>query len=398
MLTLLLIIIYLSFISLGLPDSLLGSAWPVIQKDLSMDMSTVGIISIMISSGTIVSSLLSGKLINRFGTGKVTFVSVAMTAVALFGFSIAPSFTWLCIVSIPLGLGAGSVDAALNNFVAVHYKANHMSWLHCFWGVGATLGPIIMSFFIARNNDWKNGYFTISMIQFFLVFILFVTLPLWNKIERNRDKVLEEEKNTQNVSAIKIPGVKLALITFVCYCATETTTGLWASSYLVNYKGISVEEAARWSSLFYAGITVGRLLTGFLTVKFNNSILIRYGQIICIIGVISLILPLPTYFFMIGLIFIGLGCAPIFPSMIHETPKRFGEAKSQSVMGLQMAFGYIGSTVMPPILGFIASRTSIRILPYFLLCYILIMFVSSEKINRFMKNMDISSREVQNLE
>ncbi|MBU3144382.1 sugar MFS transporter [Clostridium sp. CF012] len=385
MLTLLLIIIYLAFISLGLPDSILGCAWPAMQTDLSVALSGAGVIFMIISCGTIVSSLLSGRLIKRFGTGKVTFVSVTMTAVALVGFSVSNSFIWLCIMAIPLGLGGGSVDAALNNFVAVHYKAKHMSWLHCFWGVGATLGPVIMSLYILKNNEWKKGYFTIAMIQISLVFVLFITLPLWKRIERKYDKADDEkEKSTGNTSALRIPGVKLALVSFVSYCATESTAGLWGSSYLVNYKGLSAGQAARWISLFYAGITIGRLLSGFLTMKFNNRILIRVGQVICIIGAFCLLLPLPIYFSMIGLILVGLGCAPIYPCMLHETPKRFGKSASQSIMGLQMGFAYMGSMFMPPILGFIASKTSIAIFSYFLLCTILIMLVGSEKINRFM--------------
>lgn len=382
MLTLFLIIIYLAFISLGLPDSLLGSAWPVMQIDLSVAFPSAGVIFMIISCGAIISSLLSGRLIKHFGTGKVTFVSVTMTALALLGFSVLHSFIWLCIMAIPLGLGGGSVDAGLNNFVAIHYKAKHMSWLHCFWGIGATLGPVIMSLYISKNNGWEKGYFTISMIQFCLVFVLFITLPLWNKMEKKCNQIDDKEINTKNTNVLRIPGVKLALVSFIFYCATETTTGLWGSSYLVNCKGLSAGEAARWISLFYAGITVGRLLSGFLTMKFNNVILIRLGQVICIIGAISLLLPLPTYFSMIGLILVGLGCAPIFPCMIHETPNRFGKALSQSIMGLQMAFAYIGNMFMPPILGFIASKTSIAILPYFLLCCILIMLVCCEKINR----------------
>ena len=382
MLTLLLIIIYLSFISLGLPDSLLGSAWPAMQPDLLVPLSSAGIIAMIISFGTIISSLLSGKWIRRFGTGKVTFVSVTMTAIALFGFSVSDSFIWLCIMGIPLGLGGGSVDAALNNFVALHYKAKHMSWLHCFWGIGATLGPVIMSLYISKNNQWGKGYFAIAMIQLCLIFVLFVTLPLWNKIENKKDEI-GEEKSTDNTSALKIPGVKLALVSFVFYCATESTAGLWGSSYLVKYKGLPAGEAAKWIALFYAGITLGRLLTGFLTMKLNNRILIRVGQVICIIGVICLLLPLPIYFSMVGLILVGLGCAPIFPCMLHETPNRFGKASSQSIMGLQMGFAYMGSMVMPPILGLIASKTSIVIFPYFLLVCMLIMLVGSERINKF---------------
>ncbi|MDF2820493.1 MAG: major facilitator transporter [Clostridiales bacterium] len=387
MFTILLVIIYLAFISLGLPDSLLGSAWPIMQTDLGVSFGAAGIISMIISGGTIISSFASGRIIKRFGTGKVTIVSVAMTAFALLGFSIFPSFIWLCIMAIPLGLGAGSVDAALNNFVALHYKANHMSWLHCFWGVGATTGPIIMSFFITKNNGWSNGYFAISMIQMSLVLILFATLPLWKTVEKkDNKKEIEEEKNTEKINSFKIPGVKLALVSFVCYCATETTAGLWGSSFLVNQKGFSADEAARWIAIFYAGITVGRFLSGFLTMKFNNRVLIRTGQIICAVGAFILILPLPTYFAIVGLVLIGLGCAPIYPCMLHETPTRFGRSASQSVMGVQMAFAYIGSTLMPPILGFIAVKTSIVIYPYYLLALILIMLVGSERINVFMKN------------
>ena len=386
MITLILIIIYLAFISLGLPDSLLGSAWPVMQADLSVGFSSAGIISMIVCGGTIISSLFSGKLIHRFGTGKLTFVSVTMTALALLGFSAFPSFIWLCIMAIPLGLGAGSVDAALNNFVALHYEAKHMSWLHCFWGVGATSGPIIMSLFLAKNNDWQKGFFTISLIQFALVFLLFITLPLWKNLEKNDSEVSsDDKKNTEKISPLKIPGVKLALVSFVCYCAAESTAGLWGSSYLVNYKGFSADDAARGISLFYGGITLGRLLTGFLTMKFNNRILIRSGQIICIIGAIFLLAPLPTYFSLIGLILVGLGCAPIYPCMLHETPTRFGTSASQSIMGIQMAFAYIGSTFMPPILGFIASKTSIAIFPYFLLFDMLIMLIGSEKINIFIR-------------
>lgn len=385
MLTLLLIIIYLSFISLGLPDSLLGSAWPVMQTNLTVPLSFAGLISMIISGGTIISSFFSGRVIKRFGTGLVTFISVTMTAAALLGFSISPSIIWLCIMAVPLGLGAGSVDAALNNFVALHYKSMHMSWLHCFWGIGATTGPIIMSLFIMNNNQWRKGYLTISIIQFSLVLVLLISLPLWRKFEGAIDKTPEEDKNKKHSSALKIPGVKLALVSFVFYCAAEATTGLWGSSYLVNYKGLSAGEGARWISLFYAGITLGRLLSGFLTIKIKNRILIRIGQVTCIIGVIFLLLPAPVYFSMIGLILVGLGCAPIYPCMLYETPNRFGREKSQSIMGIQMAFAYMGSTFMPPILGLAASKISISILPYFLLCYILIMLISSEKINIFMK-------------
>lgn len=386
MATFFLIIIYLTFISLGLPDSLLGSAWPIMQIHLNVPLSGAGLISMIITGGTIISSLLSNRLIKNFGTGKVTFVSVTMTALALLGFSIAPSYIWLCILAIPLGLGAGAVDSGLNNFVALHYKASHMSWLHCFWGVGATTGPLIMSVFISKNNSWWNGYLTIAIIQFSIAFLILLTLPMWKKSENPQDfKNYDVEENKDNFNPLKLPGVKFVLISFFCYCATEITTGLWGSSYLVNYKGLSPEAAAGWISLFYGGITVGRLISGFATTKLNNKSLIRIGQIICAIGAIILALPLPTFFSMVGLILIGLGCAPIYPSMLHDTPNRFGESASQSIMGFQMACAYIGSTIAPPILGLLASKLSIAIFPFFLLILIITMFICSKKTNLFIK-------------
>lgn len=386
MATFFLIVIYITFISLGLPDSLLGSAWPIIQVDLAVPLSGAGLISMIITGGTIVSSLLSNKLINMFGTGKVTCISVAMTALALLGFSVAPSYIWLCLLAIPLGLGAGAIDSALNNFVALHYKASHMSWLHCFWGVGATVGPIIMSIFLTNGSSWKSGYKSIAIIQFSIVALLIITLPMWRKVEKsNNQKTSYSEETQEKINPLKLPGSKFVLLAFFCYCATETTTGLWASSYLVNYKGISPDIAARWVSLFYAGITLGRLISGFATAKFENYMLIRIGQIICILGASIFILPLPSTFSMIGLILIGLGCAPIYPSMLHDTPNRFGEAASQSIMGFQMACAYIGSTIAPPLLGILASRFNMIIFPFFLLFLIITMLICSEKTNLFLK-------------
>nr|WP_319488697.1 MFS transporter [uncultured Caproiciproducens sp.] len=391
MLTALLIIIYISFISLGLPDSLLGSAWPVMQLDLAVPLSSAGAISMFISGATIISSLLSGKLIRRFGTGKLTLISVTMTAFALLGFCIFPSFWIICLFSIPLGLGAGAVDAGLNNFVALHYKSRHMSWLHCFWGIGATLGPNIMSFFISRTNAWnawRSGYFTVSMVQFFLAAILLFTLPIWKQFETKDVEIIPEETSENKENPIKIPGVKFALASFFFYCAVESTTGLWGSTYLVNYKGLSTDIAARWTSLFFMGITVGRLICGFITMKLSNRCLIRIGQIISILGITSLVLPLPNIFSMFGLLLIGLGCAPIFPCMIQDTPYRFGKAASQSIIGFQMAFAYMGSTFMPLILGLIASKFSVIMFPVLIFIYVLIMIISSETINRFLAKRD----------
>lgn len=385
MATLFLILIYITFISLGLPDSLLGAGWTAMRLDLNVPLSNAGIISMIISSGTIISSLLSGRLIKWLSTGKLTVISVCMTAVALLGFSFAPSFLWLCFLAIPLGLGAGAVDSAINNFIAVHFEAKHMSWLHCFWGVGATGGPLIMSMLLAREGGWRNGYFIIAIIQFVLVLILLFSLPLWKKYDRTVQVTeINEQKEKPKLFAIK--GVKLTLISFFCYCAIEMTTGLWGSSYLVIVKGISVEMAAQWISMYYFGITLGRFISGFITMKCSNMNLVRIGQVTIALGVLCFILPLPTIFSMIGLVLIGLGCAPIYPSMLHETPNRFGQEMSQSMMGIQMASAYVGTTCMPPLFGFLANYVGTGFFPVYLLMLIGLMIVCVERLNRLKLN------------
>ncbi len=392
MTTFLLIIIYLAFISLGLPDSLLGAAWPVMQSDFGAPIETAGYLFMTIAGGTILSSLVSGKVLKRFGTGKVTFVSVLMTACALLGFYFAPSIIWLFLCAIPLGMGAGAVDSGLNDYVATHYKAHHMSWLHCFWGVGATLGPVIMAQYIS-NQNWGKGYLTISGLQFILVVILLFTLPLWNKVnshitinkEPEEPKGISFKENAEKVRPLQMNGVKLALASFFFYCAVEATVGLWGSSFLVNVKGLTAATAAEWVSFYYAGITIGRLMTGFVTFKMSNQVLIRMGQIIALTGAILLVLPLPSFFSVAGFIVVGLGLAPIFPCMLHETPTRFGEKHSQAIMGYQMAVAYTGSTFMPPLFGFIASHTTVALFPICTVIFVIAMVLSSEKLNLVLK-------------
>lgn len=392
MTTFLLIIIYLAFISLGLPDSLLGAAWPVMQSDFGAPIETAGYLFMTIAGGTILSSLVSGKVLKRFGTGKVTFVSVLMTACALLGFYFAPSIIWLFLCAIPLGMGAGAVDSGLNDYVATHYKAHHMSWLHCFWGVGATLGPVIMAQYIS-NQNWGKGYLTISVLQFILVVILLFTLPLWNKVnshitinkEPEEPKGVSFKENVEKVRPLQMNGVKLALASFFFYCAVEATVGLWGSSFLVNVKGVTAATAAEWVSFYYVGITIGRLITGFVTFKMSNQMLIRMGQIIALTGAILLVLPLPSFFSVAGFIVVGLGLAPIFPCMLHETPARFGKKHSQAIMGYQMAVAYTGSTFMPPLFGFIASHTTVALFPICTVIFVIAMVLSSEKLNRVLK-------------
>jgi fucose permease len=353
--TVLLIIIYLSFISLGLPDSLLGSAWPSMYGGLNVPLHFAGYISMIIAGGTVISSFFSEKIIRRLGTGVVTSLSVFMTAIALFGFSFSSSFALLCLWAVPLGLGAGSVDAALNNYIALHYKAKHMSWLHCFWGIGASMGPIIMSFFLINKNSWNMGYRTIGMLQSFLVVILLITISLWGKVKtQNTNGKNESSKPVKYKEIFHTAGVKQILVAFFCYCSLESTAGLWGSSFLVMEKNISPEIAAQWISLYYIGITFGRFISGFLTIKLSNRQMVRLGQGLIACGIVLLLLPAGSVL-LPGFFIIGLGCAPIYPSLLHDTPRNFSVEKSQSIMGVQMASAYIGTTFMPPLFGRIAS-------------------------------------------
>lgn len=394
--------IYLAFISLGLPDSLLGAAWPVMQSDYGEPLETAGFLYMVIAAGTILSSLASGWLHKLLGTGKVTAISVALTATALFGFAYSPSLIWLIICAIPLGLGAGAIDAALNNYVALHYKAHHMNWLHCFWGVGASIGPIMLAYYMANQGSWRAGYLTISYLQFGLALLLLLALPLWVRVSNQSQNETEEDHTLnpadevdERISPLKIKGVKYALITFFFYCGVESTLGLWGSSYLVNSKGVSAAMAAQGVSVFYTGIMLGRLVTGFILLKFSNhQLLIRFGQITALIGAILLILPLPVTMSLVGFTIVGLGLAPIYPSMIHETPVRFGKTHSQTIIGYQMAVAYTGTTLLPPMLGLVASHTSIGIFPYFALTYLVAMLICAEKLNRIIKSTPLKTKRI----
>ncbi|MDR2028074.1 MAG: MFS transporter [Treponema sp.] len=377
---LLLIIIYLSFISLGLPDSLLGSAWPSMYASLNVPLHYAGYVSMTIAGGTVVSSIFSEKIIRRFGTGIVTAVSVLMTAAALMGFSFFHTFIALCFLAVPLGLGAGSVDAALNNYVALHYKARHMSWLHCFWGIGASIGPIIMSAFLINRNSWNPGYRTIGIIQLCLVLILFLSLPLWKK--GKPPEAAGPRGSTKLPKLLYITGVKQVLAAFFCYCTIETVTGLWGSSYLVTVKNISPKIAAQWIALYYIGITTGRFISGFITLKLKSRQMIRLGQGIIASGIIVLVLPLGNTALLPGLFMIGLGCAPIFPSLLHETPENFGEEYSQAIMGIQMASAYIGTTLMPPLFGRIASNAGFTIFPVFIGIVLIVKIIMTELLHK----------------
>lgn len=384
MTSLLIGIIYLAFISLGLPDAVLGGSWPTMYQEFGVPVSFAGIITIIISLGTIVSSLMSDRMTYKLGTGKVTVMSVAMTAIALFGFSLSDSFIEICLWAIPYGLGAGGVDASLNNYVAVHYSSRIMSWLHCMWGLGAMTGPYVLGFVLTGGESWNTGYKVIAILQAVLTVILVVSLPLWKK----RETVVNEEGEEVPAQALSlgqilsIKGAKDIMIAFFCYCALEQTAGLWASSYMVLHKGVPETIAASYASMFYIGITVGRFVSGFITAKLNDKQMIRLGMGILAVGVGVLFLPLSEYFSLAGFILIGIGCAPIYPCIIHSTPDIFGADKSQAIVGVQMASAYIGSLLMPSLFGIIANHITVALLPMYLCVILVLMVVMYERLVR----------------
>lgn len=380
MVHLLLVIIYLAFISLGLPDALLGAAWPSMYPQFDVPVSYAGIISMIIALGTVVSSLQSDRLTKKLGTGKVTALSVCMTAMALFGFAASHSFGMLCLWAIPYGLGAGSVDASLNNYVALHYESRHMSWLHCMWGVGASAGPYIMGYALTAGWGWNSGYHIIAVLQIVLTAILLCSLPLWKQrpAEVLQDGKVQPAKALSIREVLQLAGAREILVCFFCYCALEQTTGLWASSYLTLHKGVSADTAATFASMFYLGITVGRALSGFLTMKLNDVQMIRLGEVIIGIGVLVMLLPFGQSLSLTGLILIGLGCAPVYPCVIHSTPAHFGADKSQAIIGIQMACAYVGTCLMPPVFGLIANHITVALLPVYLLIILVLMVIMHE--------------------
>lgn len=396
MFALLLAIIYIAFISLGLPDSLLGSAWPVMYGELGVPISYAGIVTMIIAGGTIVSSLLSDRLTRKFGAGLVTAVSVLMTAAALFGFSFTHSYLPLCLWAIPYGLGAGAVDAALNNYVALHYSSRHMSWLHCFWSVGASVSPYIMSHCLTGGLGWNSGYRSVAIVQTVLTTALFLSLPLWKRRGAEEALGAEEARALSLRQAVKIRGVPFVLVMFFGYCALEQAAGLWASSYLVQFRGVGTDAAARSASLFYLGITAGRFLCGFITERVGDRRLIRAGILTMIAGVLLIALPVSyDAFAFAGLVVVGLGCAPVYPSVIHSTPANFGKENSQAIIGIQMASAYVGTTFMPPLFGFIAEHIHIGLYPAFLLALSVLMLWMSEKLNRTVARRQADEQQVE---
>lgn len=383
MFALLLAVIYVSFISLGLPDSLLGGAWPIMYREFDVPVSFSGIIFFIISAGTVISSLMSDRLTKKVGTGRLTAISVATTAAALLGFSVSTRFWMLCVIAIPYGLGAGSVDAALNNYVALHYKSRHMSWLHCMWGVGASTGPYIMSAVLTGGHAWNSGYRIVGIIQVVLSAILFVFLPLWKKAgKEGTSSGGEDEYKGRPIplkDVIRFKGAKEIMLTFFCYSMIEQTCSLWAAGYMVFGRGIDTAKAAGFAGMFFLGITAGRALSGFLTMKFDDDQMMRIGEAVIAAGIILIFLPFDITV-IIGLIVTGLGCAPIYPSIIHSTPVHFGRDKSQAMVGIQMAAAYVGTTIMPPVFGVIAENISVKIFPLYLTAALVLMAIMYETV------------------
>ncbi|WP_225047772.1 MFS transporter [Lacticaseibacillus kribbianus] len=371
MFSILMVIIYVAFISLGLPDSLIGSGWPAMHTALGVPTSYAGILTMMISGNTIISSLLSDRLTRRFGTGLVTATSVLTTAVALFGFSLAPSFAWLVVWTVPYGLGAGAVDAALNNYVALHYKGRQMNWLHCFWGVGASISPYVMSFALTHKMGWTAGYRLIGIAQLVLTVVLFASLPLWQRSTAQAGPAAAKLSFRQ---LLGLRGLRQQLTTFLAYCSLEATAGIWAATYLAQARGVGISAAARYASLYYLGVMGGRFVAGIIADRLGDRRMIWLGSSLILTSLVLIVLPgLPVTVTLAGLLMLGLGCAPIYPTIIHETPTNFGAANSQAVIGVQMAFAYVGSTFAPPIFGVLAGIVGIGLYPYYILAFTAVM-------------------------
>ena len=362
----LLVLIYVAFISLGIPDSLLGAAWPAMHIDLGVPVSMAGAMSIVVSTGTVVSGLMSSRLISRFGTARVTVTSVLLTAVALLGISLSRSLWLMVLFCIPLGLGGGAIDTALNNFVSLHYNVRQMNWLHCFWGLGATAGPVIIAAILSATGRWSSGYTAMAAVQFALAAILWLAMPLWRKANRKEGVLKDEDIVPIKLrDVLRLPLALPVFATLLCYCGAESSMGLWGASFLVEARGVEKEIAASWVSLFFFGITGGRFLAGVFAAKLRSDQMIRLGCLCAAVGVALMLLPLWNWLIPVGFFAVGLGFAPIFPSMLHQTPRIFGNQASQSVMGIQMAFAYVGATLLPPLLGAVTHVTGMWFMPVY---------------------------------
>lgn len=377
---LLLVVIYMSFISLGLPDSMLGAAWPMIYPSIGADVSMAGFISMTACIGTVISSLSFSKIARHFSTRAITSVSIFVTSLALFLISKATSIYMMLPISLLLGLGGGCVDSALNNYVSLHYSTGAMSFLHGFWGVGTTIGPILLGILIPLGYSWRTGYVSLSAIQGVILILSLLAFPLWKLKEKENQKEGISEDNTKVVStkeAIKRNGAVYALLGFFAYCALENTIMVWNATYMVS-GGLLESKAASFSSLFFWGMTIGRIMTGFVADKYGDAFMNRVGGVVLILAII--LTPIvPVEFFWIVLLLLGLGCAPFYPMMMHQTPRLYGVDASPSLIGLQMASAYVGSTLAPPVFGFISKYLGMWIFPLYIFLFFILLVFSTEK-------------------
>ncbi len=388
MATLLLLVIYVAFIGLGIPDSLFGTAWPAIYPEFSLPFSFGSFVTFSIACGTVVSSLLSARFINRFGTAVVTAVSTTLTALALLGFSLSENLLFLCLFSLPLGLGAGAIDAALNNYVAMHYSASHMSYLHCFYGIGVTISPYLMSLALSDDNNWRSGYRLAFFLQAGIALITILSFPLWKKV-RHSEQTPGKSETEENVSRtlslrelFSMRDVRFVWLAFISSCALEWLCGSWCGTFLVEAKGMSPDRAAAMVTFYYLGIALGRFLSGVLSHKFASWKIIHLGEGVLILALAAFCLPLPAPAAAVALFLIGFGNGPIYPNLTHLTPIHFGKEISQSVMGSQMAAAYLGIMLAPPLFGLVAQRFGSYLLPYFLLAFFVLLIASTLSLYR----------------
>lgn len=380
MFTALLLVIYLIYISLGLPDEIFGSAWPIMHTVMGVPLAAAGAFTITVSIGNVLSSFFSGKLIHHFGTAKITVASIFLTVIGLFSVSFSENFLMSCVAAIPLGLGSGCIDAALNSFVALHFASQHMSWLHCSWGIGAAAGPLLMSIVINQPDGWRLGYRVIAAIQLVIAVIALCSLPLWKKAVPNQPDGADTEKSTSYKTLIQMKGVKIALLLFFLYCGIEYLCGIWSASFFVGAREFTVDAAARMTATFYIGITVGRLISGFLSMKLSDKKLVYGGCLLLAIGIAACIIPLRPVN-VLSLLIMGLGCAPIYPCFMHSTPLFFGRKAAPGVIGMQMSAAGLGGMLIPPLFGLIAGATSVSLLPICVLLLFIILVLCTVRLH-----------------
>ena len=385
---LLLTVIYIAFIGLGIPDSLFGAAWPAVYPDFALPVSFASIVTVISTVCTIISGLNSAKVLSRFGTPAVTVFSTGLTALGLLGYSLSSSFIWLCLLSIPLGLGAGAIDTGLNNYVALHYNAMHMSFLHCFYGIGVSISPFLLSILLGSTNNWRSGYRAAFFIQAGITALLFISLPLWKKVH-HKSSGSSDEKVTVEILRLKdmlrMPSVIACSMMFMTSCAIESICGNWGSTYLVTSKGLQPDSAASVITLYYVGMALGRFISGVAAKKLTSWQIIFIGQALTLAAFIILLLPVGVNISAIGLFLVGIGNAPLFPNLNHLTPQNFGRERSQCVMGVQMSFGYAGFLVISPLFGILAQRLGTQILPLYLIVIYMVMAIATFTMVRLMK-------------